>query len=173
LSQEIQVAKRGKKLRQADAFRARVQQLRALSDADWNDWEADWLDKEAARYDDYIYTDKERVILNQLVASATVFEGYNGCSVPELLEIVYRHRADLDDDSEAFIERHYRRGPRTLRVRQINRLAAICRLTDDIGRDEEVDRVLREVRGKDEDLHELPDFVPYGQGGFSITPPWA
>jgi hypothetical protein len=164
------LAKRGKKLREADAFRARVQQLRALSDTDWNDWEADWLDKEASRSDSYIYTNKERMILNQLIASATIFESYNGYSVPEMLVIAYRYRADLDEDSEAFVERHCRRQPRTLRVRQINRLAAICRLTDDVGRDEEVERVLREVWGKDDELYELPDFVPYGQGGFSITP---
>src|SRR5262249_33066354 len=148
--------KRSQKLLEADEFRARVQRLRAMPDVDWNDWEADWLDKEAARDDDYIYTDKERAILNQLIASATSFDGYNGWSVPELLRTAHRYIADLDEDSEAFVERHYRRHPSSLKVRQISRLAGICRLMEDVGHDEEVARVLREVRGRDSVLHDRP-----------------
>ncbi len=156
------MVKRRKKLLEADAFRARVLQLRAIPDAGWHDWEADWLDDEASRYKDYIYTDKERVILNQLIASATPFEGYNGFSISELLHIAYRHRADLNEDSEEFVERHWRRMPRTLRVRQLDRLASLCRLTEPVGRDEEVDRALRETHGQDDELHrEVPEFVQY------------
>jgi hypothetical protein len=156
------VAKRSKKLLKADAFRARVLRLQRLPDSDWRDWEADWLDKEAVRSEDYAYSDKERVILNQLIASATPFEGYNGWSILDLLKIVYRYRADLDEDNEEFVERLWKRQPCTLRVRQLNRLAGLARLSEPIGWDEQVQSVLREARGKDDELHsEVPEWVAY------------
>jgi hypothetical protein len=72
------MAKRSKKLLKADAFRARVMALKSVTHTDWRDWEADWLDDEARRRENYIYTDNERVILNQLIASATTFTHYSG-----------------------------------------------------------------------------------------------
>lgn len=160
--QGLAVAKRSRKLLAADTFRARVLKLRSLPESDWRDWEADWLDNEAVRPQDYVYSDKERVILNQLIASATPFENYNGWSIPELLKIAYRYRADLDEDDEQFVERLWLCQPRALRVRQLDRLARLARLAEPIGWDEQVQSVLRETRGKDEEMHrELPEWVAY------------
>lgn len=154
------MVKRSKKLLEADKFRATVQQLRSFGDI-FREWEADWLDSEAARRDDYVYTDKERIILNQILAAAKPFEGYNGWSVMDLLRIVYRYRADLDEDNEEFVEHHWRLQPKMLPVRQLCRLVGLARMTELIGRDEEVDLVMRETRAKDDGLREVPEFVPY------------
>lgn len=154
------MVKRSKKLLEADKFRVTVQQLRSFGDI-YREWEADWLDTEAARRDDYVYTDKERIILNQILAAAKPFEGYNGWSVMDLLRIVYRYRGDLDEDNEEFVERLWRLQPKMLPVRQLCRLVDLARMTELIGRDEEVDLVMRETRAKDDSVHEVPEFVPY------------
>jgi len=161
--QEPAVARRRKKLREADTFRTRVLQLQSLPGSDWRDWEADWLDKEAVRSDDYIYTEKERVILNQLIVSATPFEGYNGRTVQELLRTAYFYRADVgDEDDQDFVERLWYRQPRTLRVRELSRLASLARLSEPVGWDDEVESVVRQAWGKDDELHrELPEWVAY------------
>jgi hypothetical protein len=154
--------RRSKKLLEADIFRARVQQLRNLAESDWSDWEADWLDEESTRPDDYVYSDKERVILNQLIASATPFEGYNGWSVPDLLKIANRYRPDLDENNEEFVAQLWKRQPRALWVRTLNQLAKLARFSEPIGWDEQVQAVLRETRARDDELHrEVPPWVAY------------
>jgi hypothetical protein len=144
------MARRGRRLLEADAFRARVKALRNDVYADWTDWEADWLDDEARRREDYIYTDNEWAILHQLIASATTFFEYSGWTIQEMLEAVYSYRKDLDEDSEEFVENLYKRQATELRVRQVSRLANLCRLSESVERDEIVDAVLREIRGKDD-----------------------
>jgi len=148
------MAKQTKKKFEAEAFRARIMALRGLWDTDWSDWEADWLDSQARRPAGYIQSDKERVILNQLVASAKGFEGYNGFTVQELFAMANRYLKDLDEASEEFIIALSARLPKVLRVRQINQLARICRINEDIGVDEAVEEVLREVRGQDDGSEE-------------------
>jgi hypothetical protein len=151
--------KRSKKLQEADGFRAQVETLLNEPRTDWNDWEYDWLNSEARRREDYIYTDKERVILNRLVARARVFTHYSEHSVRELIEIAYQHRADLDEDSEAFVEEIYQSGTRRLRVREISRLAGIARLSYSLPYDKDVEDVMRQIWTQDDT--ELPPYVPY------------
>jgi hypothetical protein len=150
------MAKRSKRRLEADIFRARVLQLLKLPDADWRDWELDWLESEAIRPEDYTYTDKERVILNQLIASATPFNSYNGYSIQELIDIAHAYHADLDEYDEEFVEQLWKCRPLTLRVRQLSHLASLARLSAPIGWDEQVQAVLREAWGKDDDLHREP-----------------
>lgn len=138
----------------AEAFRLRVMELRSMPDADWNDWEADWLDSQARRPSDYLPSEKERMILNQLLASVKTFEGYNGWTVKELLVMGQRYIADLDEGSQEFVRGLVARQSMVLRVRQINQLSDICRMTEDIGRDEDVDEVMREVRRRDDSADE-------------------
>lgn len=155
------MAKRSKKLREADAFRARVMGLRNIRHAGWTDWEADWLDDEAARSADYIFTDNERVILNQLIPSVTAFAAYNETTIPDMLKIARSYIADLGEDDEEFVLELSERNATRLFVRQINRLAGICRLSELMGRDEQVEDVLREIRRRDEGFHEPGPNVPY------------
>ena len=138
--------RRGRKLTEADQFRARVVSLLHVSHADWNEWEQDWLQDEAQRPNDYIYSDKERAILNQLIACSTTFTHYSECSVPELLNVAYQYCKDFDEDDEAYLEQLHSWHATDLKVRQISRLASICRLTEALRRDEIVAEVMRATR---------------------------
>jgi hypothetical protein len=138
--------RRSRKLLEADRFQARVISLMRVPHDDWNEWEQDWLQDEAQRPNDYLYSDKERVILNQLIACSTTFTQYNGCSVQEMLNIAYPYRKDYDEDDEAFLEQLHDWRARDLKVRQISRLASLYRLTDPLQRADMVDDVMRVTR---------------------------
>ncbi len=153
--------KRSKKLQEADRFRAQVEALRNEPRTDWNDWEYEWLNSEARRPKDYIYTDKERMILNRLITRARSFTSYAEQSVPELIAIAYRYCADLDEDSEAFINRLHDASPKWLRVREINRLAGIARLSHALPYDNDVQSVTQQIWAEDDT--ELPPYVPYAK----------
>jgi hypothetical protein len=154
--------RRSKKLLEADRFRARVISLLRIRHADWNDWEHDWLLDEARRPDDYIYTEKERVVLNRLIATSTTFTHYSEHSVQELLDIAYPYRKDLDEDGEEFLEQIYRWRATDLKVRQISRLASLCCLTEALPHDKTVADVMRATRGDDTD--------PFGKEVYETSP---
>jgi hypothetical protein len=141
--------RRSRKLLEADRFQARVISLLRVAHADWNEWEQDWLLDEARRPDDYIYSEKERVILNRLIACATTFTHYSEWSVWEMLDVAYPYRKDLDEDDEAFLEQLRNWRVTDLKVRQISRLARLCRLAEFLPRDEIVADVMRATRGQD------------------------
>jgi hypothetical protein len=141
--------RRSRKLLEADRFQARVISLIRVAHADWNEWEQDWLQDEAQRPDDYIYSEKERVILNQLIASAMTFVQYSGWSVREMLDVAYPYRKDLDEDDEIFLVQLYDWRATDLKVRQISRLASLCRFTEFLPRDEIVADVMRATRRQD------------------------
>jgi hypothetical protein len=151
--------RRSKRLREADRFRAQVMLLINEPRTDWSDWEYDWLQSEARRPEDYVYTERERTILNRLIARARVFTHYSEHSVQEMVQIAYRYRADLDEDSEAFVQEVHKSGATWLRVREINRLAGIVRLSYALPYDKDVYAVLRLIWT--EDNTELPSYVPY------------
>jgi hypothetical protein len=154
--------RRSKKLVEADRFQARVISLLRIRYTDWNDWEHDWLLDEARRPDDYVYTDKERAILNRLIAASTTFTHYSEHSVQELLNIAYPYRKDLDEDDEEFLKKIHRWRATDLKVRQISRLASLCRLTEALPRDETVADVMRATRGDDTD--------PFGKEVYETRP---
>jgi hypothetical protein len=137
---------RSRKLLEADRFRGRVGWLLRIAHSDWNEWEQDWLQDEAQRPDDTIYSEKEHVILAQLIACATTFTHYGEWSVRELVAAAYPYRADLDEDDTALLEQLCRWRATDLKVRQINRLADLVRLTEFVPRDETVAVVLRATR---------------------------
>ena len=113
----------------------------------------EWLQDEAQRPNDYIYSDKERIILNQLIACATTLTHYSECSVQELLNVAYQYRKDLDEDDEAYLEQLHNWRATDLKVRQISRLASICRLTEALQRDEIVAEVMRATRKPESSEH--------------------
>src|SRR5258708_7461629 len=88
----------------AEEFRARINAFIRLRHADWNDWEWDWLYDEARRAPDYIYSEKEQAVLARLEVYSKSFAGYGGNSVPDLIAIAYRHRCDLEEDAQEFVE---------------------------------------------------------------------
>ena len=102
---------------------------------------------------------RNEIILNQIIAAATFFTNYHSWTIEELTRMVYR--ADLDEDGQDFVERLWAEKPRSLPVRQLRRLVGLARLTEFIGRDEEVEMVLRNTRAQDDEIREAPEFVPY------------
>lgn len=151
--------KRSKKWEEAERFREQVETLLNEPRTDWNDWEYDWLSSEARRREGYTFSDKERIVLNRLITRARSFTAYSEHSVPELIAIVYRHRADLDEDGEAFIERLHHESPTFLRVREIHRLAGLVRLSYSLPYDKDVHDVMNQIWTQDD--NELPPYVPY------------
>jgi hypothetical protein len=120
---------------EAENFRATVISLLNIKHPDWNDWEWNWLNDEARRKVDYLYTETERAVLDKLLVYSKSFSEYAGYSVTEMIEIAYRYRCDLDEDGQDFVEKLRRWAATELKRRQIQRLAAICRRSENIGRD--------------------------------------
>jgi hypothetical protein len=124
-----------KKLAEAQKFRETVFELLRTKHPDWNDWEWDWLHNESRREPDYIYTEKEQAVLDRLVVYSKSFMEYAHYTVPEMIAIACRHRHDLDEDGQRFVEELHAWRAVELKRRQIQRLAVICRRTERIGRD--------------------------------------
>jgi hypothetical protein len=124
---------------EADRFREIVTQLRQLEYPDWNDWEWDWLDSEARRRPDYIFSEAEHRVLATLTFDSGTFTEYSGYTVQELIAIAHRYRLDLDEAAQEFVECLHGWGAISLKRRQIKRLAGICRLSESIPRDPAVD----------------------------------
>ena len=140
--------RRSKKLLEADRFRARVVSLLQVRHSDWSEREFDWLKDEAQRLDDYIYTDKERIFLNRLIACTATFTSYSEWSIKDMMDILYPYRKHLDEEGEEFVEKIHRWGATALKVRQINYLAQLCRITEDLPRDSAVAEAMRATRGR-------------------------
>jgi hypothetical protein len=66
-----------------------------------------------------------------------------------MLDVTYPYRKDEDEDDEAFLEQLYGWRATDLKVRQINHLAGLCRLTEFLPRDEIVANVMRATRTQD------------------------
>ena len=79
--------------------------------------------------------------------------------------VAYSYRKDLDEDDEAFLEELYNWRATDLKVRQINRLASLCRLTEILPRDEIVLEVMRATRRQDSS--ETAGNESYGSKGFA------
>jgi hypothetical protein len=120
---------------EAEEFRALAVALLTVRHNDWNDWEYDWLRDEICRRPDYIYTEKERAVLDRLQCYAQSFTEYAGYTVPELIATAYACRFDLDEDGQEFVEKLHAWSATDLKRRQINRLAGICRRFERVGRD--------------------------------------
>jgi hypothetical protein len=144
------MAKRSKKLLEADRFRESVKALQRVRHSDWDDFQYEWLRNEARRREDYIYTEKERVILNRAIACATTFTSYSECSVQELLSAVYAFRGDLDEHNERWVQQLHQWGATELKVRQISRLAMLYRINEPLPIDKDVAEVMRATRADDD-----------------------
>jgi hypothetical protein len=112
---------------EADEFRASALSLLQLQHNDWNDWEYDWLSKEVRRHRSYIYTEKEHAVLDRLKSCAKSFTHIDDYTVPELIATAYPFRFDLGEDDQEYIEKLRRWGATDLKIRQVRRLASICR----------------------------------------------
>lgn len=111
----------------ADAFRALALTLLTLRHHDWTDWEFEWLGAMTNRSTSYRFSEKENAKLEQLVRLSKAYTSYSGHSIQELIKIAYPFRFDLSEDDQEFLEKLHGWRAIDLRLRQVHRLARICR----------------------------------------------
>lgn len=121
------MARLTKEQRDANHFRARAEEL--LNDPDWMDEEVQrWLRKELQREPGYIYSEKEHAALRRIIAASTVFEGWDGRTVPELLVTASNYVADCDYEEEMFVKELQARRATKLRLGEMHQLVRLCRV---------------------------------------------
>jgi hypothetical protein len=151
------MAKRRRRLElvEADRYHALAVSLLCMRHSDWweREWEETFLLDQVQRPDDYIYSDAQQTKLKQLKHFSRSFTEYAGYSVRELLRVAYSRRHDLyDDEDQEWVETLFGWGATDLKMRQISRLANICRMYEPIGRDALTDAAMDEMRPDDHAL---------------------
>jgi hypothetical protein len=143
--------RRGRKLRDADKFHALAVSLLCVRHSDWweREWEETFLLDQVQRPDDYVYSENQQAKLKQLLFLSRSFTEYAGNTIPELLAIAFARCRDLDDEDEQWVETLRGWRATDLKIRQISRLAGICRMYEPIGRDALTDGALDELRPDD------------------------
>jgi hypothetical protein len=110
----------------ADRFRSQATEM--LKDRDWLDEGVrHWLEKELLRKHNYFYTENEHAALSRVIAASTLFAGWDGYSVTELLTAAYRFRADGDYEDERIFAGHKARNATELRLGEMQHLVGFCR----------------------------------------------
>lgn len=108
------------------AVRSLARHLLGLPDAQWTDWELDFLDHMASHDGDAL-TLRQREVLVQLRDNARAYTTVQGLSVPKLIRDCWLARADLEDDDEAFVAALAARGTMALKRRPLQRLLRCSR----------------------------------------------
>lgn len=85
------------------AVRALAQLLLGQGDANWTDWEVDFLDSMASRAGCDPLTIRQREVLVELRDNARSYRQIEGLSVAGLVRECWLARMDLEEDDEAFI----------------------------------------------------------------------
>jgi hypothetical protein len=147
--------RRRRELVEADRYHALAVSLLRVRHSDWweREWEETFLLDQVQRPDDYVYSDAQQAKLKQLNHFSRSFTGYAGHSVQELLRVAYSWRHDFDDDEDQdWVETLFGWGATDLKMRQISRLANMCRMYEPIGRDALTDAAMDEFRADDHAL---------------------
>lgn len=142
---------RRRKLIEADRYHALAVSLLLVRHSDWweREWEETFLLDQVQRPDDYIYSESQQAKLKQLKHFSKSFTEYAGHTVQELLSIAYSRRLDLDSEDQEWVETLFGWDATDLKLRQISRLAGICRIYEPIGRDPLNDAAIDEIRPDD------------------------
>jgi hypothetical protein len=110
----------------ADQFRSRAAEI--LKDSDWLDEGVRyWLQKQLRRERGCIYTENEHAALARIIAAGTLFDGWDGYSVPELLTAACRYKADGDYEDERVFDELEARNATQLRLGEMGHLVSFCR----------------------------------------------
>lgn len=113
------------------AIRARATFLLALTDADWSEWELQFLDSLVERRSQDPLSPRQREKLDELEHAAKNLRSIDGFRILDLINACWQERFDLDDeDDTAFIERLKSERPEQLKFRPARRLLAIARRLD-------------------------------------------
>jgi hypothetical protein len=110
----------------AGQFRARAAEI--LKDPDWLDEGVrHWLEKQLRRESDHIYTENEHAALARIIVAGTLFDNWDGYSVPELLAAACRYKADGNDEDERVFDEFEVRKVNQLRLGEMGHLVGFCR----------------------------------------------
>ncbi len=144
--------RRRRKLIEADWYHALAVSLLLVRHSDWweREWEETFLLDQVQRPDDYIYSESQQAKLKQLKLFSKSFTEYAGHTVQELLTIAYSRRLDLDYEDQEWVETLFGWDATDLKLRQISRLASICRIYEPIGQDPLYDAAMDEIRPDDQ-----------------------
>jgi hypothetical protein len=113
---------------QIRAAQFRSQAVKILKDPDWLDEGVrHWLEKQMRREPDYLYTENEHAALRRIIVAATLFDGWDGYSVPELLAAASGYKADGNYEDEQEIDELQSRNVDQLRLGEMAHLVAFCR----------------------------------------------
>lgn len=120
------MAKKTKAAAAAERFRRRVEEL--LRDPDWLDEGVQlWLRKQLDHPNDYSFSERERAALDRICAASTLFEGWGGIAVKDLVPLAAQYAADFDYDDELFLKELSRTRPVRLRYGDMKQLVGLCR----------------------------------------------
>ena len=113
----------------ADPARVRTlaASLLAMHDADWSDWELDFLDNMAAWRGRADLTERQREKLLELIDDSRDRAAIEGLSVARLIQQCWQARIDLPDELSEFVEHIHAAGHATLKGRRLRRLLHCAR----------------------------------------------
>jgi hypothetical protein len=112
--------------RESERFRAQATEI--LEGADWLDEEVHrWLRKQVNREAGCVYSEREHAALRRIVAASTLFDGWEGYSIRELVVGASSYIADYNEDDGLFLKDRLVRGETQLRLREMGQLVRICR----------------------------------------------
>ena len=105
--------------------RSTAQYLLTLSDADWSDWELDFLENMTTCID--VLSTRQAEKLVELRDDAVRFTSASGFRFSTMIDKCWRNRLELDSDEDCeFLERLKRSGETALRRRDAFRLRRIA-----------------------------------------------
>ena len=108
-------------------FRQIARELLDLADGDWTAWEEHWLPAMLRYPNDHVYTEAERKKLAQLCWLSEPCCGHDGLSVEQMIAVCRRYHADFSEEDCDFVVGLERRGAKSLRRRELRRLANLCK----------------------------------------------
>jgi hypothetical protein len=122
------VARTSKVQRESDRYRIRAASL--VSESGWHGYEAqlEWL-KKLLKYDrGRHFTDAEREAVDRIAAARTMFDGWGGYSVPELIRTASQHMADFSYEDEVFLKELQAEAASQICLDDMRQLVGLCRL---------------------------------------------
>lgn len=119
--------RRRRELVESDEFHAEVVRLLRVTHADWTWWEREWLQTQAQRPSDYVFSEGQRLKLKELTRFSKTVTSFGGYTVPELIAIAYPCRFDVSEEDEDLLNKLHAWNATDVKIRQAWTLAAICR----------------------------------------------
>jgi hypothetical protein len=122
------IGKGQRKLDAAHAFREQIERLLDETPRRYlSDWFIDWAESELRRDRFYVYTDKERAVLDRQLSRLRPVSSFGDCAISELISMAATYRADCDEDDDELLSTLLREKPSEVPLSLALRLVNICR----------------------------------------------